>query len=41
MAVVYTGHWPLLKLFRGVLGWRTLDFEQEVLDVGDFKGTLR
>jgi len=38
--VVYTG--PLDRYFdyaEGELGWRTLDFEQEVLDVGDFQGT--
>ncbi|WP_311341975.1 UDP-galactopyranose mutase [Corynebacterium riegelii] len=38
--VVYTG--PLDRYFdyaEGHLGWRTLDFEQEVLDTGDFQGT--
>jgi UDP-galactopyranose mutase len=38
--VVYTG--PLDRFFdhsEGRLGWRTLDFEQEVLPVGDFQGT--
>lgn len=38
--VVYTG--PLDAYFdhsQGRLGWRTLDFETEVLDVGDFQGT--
>jgi UDP-galactopyranose mutase len=38
--VVYTG--PLDRYFdhrEGRLSWRTLDFEQEVLDVGDFQGT--
>jgi len=38
--VVYTG--PVDRYFdfeHGVLGWRTLDFEQEVLDLGDFQGT--
>ena len=38
--VVYTG--PLDQYFdyaEGRLGWRTLDFEQEVLEVGDFQGT--
>ena len=38
--VVYTG--PLDRYFdyaEGHLGWRTLDFEQEVLDTGDFRGT--
>ncbi|MFD7652375.1 UDP-galactopyranose mutase [Actinosynnema sp. NPDC059797] len=38
--IVYTG--PLDRYFdysEGWLGWRTLDFEQEVLPVGDFQGT--
>ena len=38
--VVYTG--PLDRYFdhsEGELGWRTLDFEREVLDTGDFQGT--
>ena len=38
--VVYTG--PLDRYFdyrEGALGWRTLDFEQEVLPIGDFQGT--
>jgi len=38
--VVYTG--PLDRYFdfaEGELGWRTLDFQQEVLPVGDFQGT--
>ncbi|SIT88794.1 UDP-galactopyranose mutase [Microbacterium sp. RU33B] len=38
--VVYTG--PLDAYFghsEGKLAWRTLDFEQEVLDVGDYQGT--
>ena len=38
--VVYTG--PLDRYFdfaEGRLGWRTLDFEVEVLDCGDFQGT--
>ena len=38
--VVYTG--PLDRYFdycEGELGWRTLDFAQEVVDVGDFQGT--
>ena len=38
--VVYTG--PLDRYFdyaEGVLGWRTLDFETEVLETGDFQGT--
>ena len=37
--VVYTG--PLDRYFdhsEGRLGWRTLDFEQEVLPTGDFQG---
>jgi UDP-galactopyranose mutase len=38
--VVYTG--PLDRYFgysEGRLGWRTLDFESEVLNIGDFQGT--
>jgi UDP-galactopyranose mutase len=38
--VVYTG--PLDRYFNyseGRLAWRTLDFEQEVLPIGDFQGT--
>lgn len=38
--IVYTG--PLDRYFdysEGKLGWRTLDFETEVLPVGDFQGT--
>jgi UDP-galactopyranose mutase len=38
--VVYTG--PLDRYFgdaEGQLSWRTLDFEQEVLPVGDYQGT--
>ncbi|GAB3144745.1 UDP-galactopyranose mutase [Microbacterium neimengense] len=38
--VVYTG--PVDRYFdyeAGALSWRTLDFEQEVLDIGDFQGT--
>ncbi len=38
--IVYTG--PLDRYFdyaEGELGWRTLDFHQEVLDIGDFQGT--
>ena len=38
--VVYTG--PVDQYFdyaRGRLGWRTLDFEREVLATGDFQGT--
>ena len=41
LPVVYTG--PVDRYFDyadGALGWRTLDFEQQVLDVGDFQGTL-
>jgi len=37
---VYTG--PLDSYFdhvEGALSWRTLDFEQEVVDVGDYQGT--
>ncbi|MBT0567588.1 UDP-galactopyranose mutase [Williamsia sp. CHRR-6] len=38
--IVYTG--PLDRYFdfaEGELGWRTLDFETEVLETGDFQGT--
>ena len=38
--VVYTG--PLDRYFdfaEGELGWRTLDFDMEVLETGDFQGT--
>ncbi|XBH21983.1 UDP-galactopyranose mutase [Jonesiaceae bacterium BS-20] len=38
--VIYTG--PLDRYFdyaEGDLAWRTLDFEEEVLDTGDFQGT--
>lgn len=38
--IVYTG--PVDRYFdyaEGALSWRTLDFEQEVLNVGDFQGT--
>jgi UDP-galactopyranose mutase len=38
--VVYTG--PVDRYFdygAGALGWRTLDFDQQVLEVGDFQGT--
>jgi UDP-galactopyranose mutase len=38
--VVYTG--PLDRYFdysEGWLGWRTLDFESEILRIGDFQGT--
>jgi len=38
--VVFTG--PIDKFFdykAGELGWRTIDFEPEVLQVGDFQGT--
>ncbi len=40
LPVIYTG--PVDRYFdycEGRLGWRTLDFEEEVLDVGDFQGT--
>jgi UDP-galactopyranose mutase len=40
LPVVYTG--PVDRYFEyaeGELSWRTLDFEQEVLDVADFQGT--
>ena len=40
LPVVYTG--PVDRYFdyaEGELAWRTLDFEQEVLPVGDFQGT--
>ncbi|MDO5700746.1 MAG: UDP-galactopyranose mutase [Bowdeniella nasicola] len=40
LPVVYTG--PVDRYFdyaEGELSWRTLDFEEEVLDVGDFQGT--
>ncbi len=38
--VVYTG--PVDRYFdfsAGELGWRTLDFEEEVLNIGDYQGT--
>ncbi|MDN3309933.1 UDP-galactopyranose mutase [Microbacterium oryzae] len=38
--IVYTG--PVDRYFddvEGALSWRTLDFEEEVLNVGDFQGT--
>jgi len=38
--IVYTG--PMDRYFdysAGALGWRTLDFEREVVNVGDFQGT--
>lgn len=38
--IVFTG--PLDKYFDyvdGALAWRTLDFEREILDVGDYQGT--
>ena len=38
--IVYTG--PVDRYFdwaEGELGWRTLDFEREVLPIGDFQGT--
>lgn len=40
LPIVYTG--PVDRYFdfsEGSLGWRTLDFEQQVLPVGDFQGT--
>ena len=40
LPIVYTG--PVDRYFdyaEGSLSWRTLDFEQEVLDVEDFQGT--
>ncbi|HEY6633906.1 MAG TPA: UDP-galactopyranose mutase [Rhizobiaceae bacterium] len=40
LPVVFTG--PLDRYFdysEGALGWRTLDFEHEVVDTGDFQGT--
>lgn len=40
LPVVYTG--PIDRYFdftEGELSWRTLDFEQEVLEVADFQGT--
>jgi UDP-galactopyranose mutase len=40
LPVVYTG--ALDRYFDyvdGALGWRTLDFDQEVLDIGDYQGT--
>jgi UDP-galactopyranose mutase len=40
LPTVYTG--PIDRYFdyvEGELGWRTLDFEKEVLPVGDFQGT--
>ena len=40
LPVIYTG--PLDRYFdfaEGALSWRTLDFETEVLPVGDFQGT--
>ena len=40
LPTVYTGALDRYFDFReGRLGWRTLDFEREVLDVGDFQGT--
>jgi UDP-galactopyranose mutase len=38
--IVYTG--PIDRYFdfsEGALGWRTVDFEKEVADTGDFQGT--
>jgi UDP-galactopyranose mutase len=40
LPIVYTG--PVDRYFdyaEGALSWRTLDFEQEVLNIGDFQGT--
>jgi UDP-galactopyranose mutase len=40
LPVIYTG--PIDRYFdysEGELGWRTIDFEQQTLDVGDFQGT--
>ncbi len=40
MPIVYTG--PIDRYFdysEGNLSWRTLDFEEEVLNVGDYQGT--
>lgn len=40
LPVIYTG--PVDRYFgyeHGELGWRTLDFEEEVLNIGDFQGT--
>lgn len=40
LRVVYTG--PVDRYFayaEGELGWRTIDFETEILEVGDFQGT--
>ena len=40
LPIVYTG--PIDRYFNyefGALGWRTLDFEDEILNVSDFQGT--
>lgn len=40
LPIVYTG--PIDRYFdysEGELGWRTIDFEQQTLNVGDFQGT--
>jgi len=40
MPIVYTG--PIDRYFNyseGELGWRTIDFEQQILPVGDYQGT--
>ena len=40
LPIIYTG--PVDRYFdytAGALSWRTLDFEQEVLNIGDFQGT--
>lgn len=40
LKIVYTG--PIDRYFgfeEGALGWRTIDFQKEVIQVGDFQGT--
>jgi UDP-galactopyranose mutase len=40
LPIVYTG--PIDRYFNyefGALGWRTLDFDDEIINVGDFQGT--
>jgi UDP-galactopyranose mutase len=40
LPIIYTG--PIDRYFNyefGALGWRTLDFDDEILNVGDFQGT--
>ncbi|MGZ9014672.1 MAG: UDP-galactopyranose mutase, partial [Burkholderiales bacterium] len=40
LPIVYTGPLDRYLDFRlGALGWRTLDFDREVVPVGDFQGT--